>query len=152
MTYRLIKLLDRLHLDACTCFYWSRRGAEEIHYDIPASAVISFICLCLFLNATSKPAFIKWTVHHFCGFLNATPTSISSVVSSRMKGWEFLFLVFFFTLSGIIGLSKMKTGCQTGRLHLELSLSPWRMLGDSGVFSGLKCCVKTSKTKGGQKI
>lgn len=50
--------------------------------------------------------------------------------AERLRFFFFLFLKWNYRTS------KTKTACQTGPLHLELSLVPRWKLGDSGIFSG----------------
>lgn len=84
MTYRLIKLLDRLHLEACTCFTGLDAGLRSFIM-LLAAAAISFICPHLprhhLKGRIYKIDFVPAVKAAFC-FLYATPSS--SV--SKLKG------------------------------------------------------------------
>lgn len=119
MTYRLIKLLDRLHLEACTCFIGLDAGLRS--FITLLAPLLSALSASTSPDTTSKAEFVKiaCTPAVKAAFsLSVCNTKFFFYLQrvSKLKGRVY-FYIFYRT-------SKIKTACQTGPLHLELSLLP----------------------------
>lgn len=148
MTYRLIKLLDRLHLEACTCFIGLDTGLKS--FITLFSLLLSPLSASTSPGTTSKAEFIKLTVYHQWKLLLLSAFAFFwlcvsvSFISSMSASWK---AEFFFFGKWKYRTSIIKTAFQTNPLHPELSLLPWWILRDSGIFSenqphGVNWCGK----------